>query len=70
MGTWQRYQFLDFIGHLIYGWCDIFGFSPNWTRIKSFYKVKTEICAQLDAKFLIERLIFMERALEMILDEH
>ena len=52
------YKLLNFIGH-----------PPKWNLYEGFYNCTTEIQKQLDIKFMLDKLNFLERAVNAICGE-
>lgn len=56
----------NFLTHLcckVYSILDKLGFHPNWKSIRRYEECMEEVTQQLDVKLLMQRLVFMERAM-------
>lgn len=65
----KKYNFLYFIAQLAYRlFKDKCG--CNWGAVKGYFKCRQEVLKQIDVLYLLKRVTFLERAIEILLDSH
>jgi hypothetical protein len=66
----KKYNFFSFLAHLLYIVSGSLGCSPNWKKIKKYDECRLEMKKQLDISYLLERVFFLERTINNLLEEH
>ncbi len=66
----KNYNFSRFILTGLYKILLYIGCKPEWKSCKEYDETNEEMAKQLDVLYLLKRVIFLERAVNSLLDEH
>ena len=66
----NKFHFVSFLIYGIYNLCNFFGCSLNIELLKKFDECRNEIQKQFDMAFLMKRIIFFERSLRILFEDH
>ncbi len=66
----HKYNFLHFIAQGIYNFLKLFGGGRSLERAKGYQRCREELLKQLDILYLLKRVSYLERAIEVMLDDH
>jgi hypothetical protein len=68
--NYNKYNFLYFLSQGLYNLLKLFGKGDGLERSKGYQRCRQELLKQLDVLYLLKRVSYLERAIEVILKEH